>query len=329
MLKFVMRNVSRYWYQPSLSIFSMCLLPFSLLFALIITIRRYLYRLGWFPIYRFSVPVIVVGNIAVGGTGKTPLVIALANILKEKGYQPGIVSRGYGGKKHHTPYWIKAEDKPSDVGDEPILLLQATNCPVVVCVDRVKAVTHLLHHSSCNIIISDDGLQHYQLGRDIEIAVVDGVRRYGNGWLLPAGPLREPVSRLSQVDFVMVNGGNTSDPYYFTLEANQIVSLVTSKAMKLTDFPKQAIHAVAGIGRPERFFEQLEQLGFKVQKHAFPDHYAFQAKDLDYADNLPIMMTEKDAVKCKAFASDRYYALQVNAKINQAFHDKLIELMTR
>lgn len=321
-----MLDVTRYWYRPSLNFITFLLLPFSIIFSFCAAIRRWLYRVGALKTHHFTVPVIVVGNIAIGGTGKTPFVIWLVEFLISQGYRPGIVSRGVGGKQTTKPHWVKIDDFANEVGDEAILLAERAHCPVVISPDRVAAVEDLLQNSDCNIVISDDGLQHYRLGRDIEIAIVDGMRRFGNTHLLPAGPLREPIERLKKVDFVIVNGGNDKDTFVMTLEPQGLVSLQHPETiMNLIEFPDKKVHAVAGIGHPERFFLLLKNAGFDVIAHPFGDHYPYQSYDFDFTDSLPILMTEKDAVKCKKFATEHYWYVKVAAKLNNRLEQKLLE----
>lgn len=320
-----MFDLTRLWYQESLHPITGCLLPLSWLFNACVATRSWLYRTKIIKTQRFPVPVVVVGNITVGGTGKTPFVIQLAKLLQSQGYHPGIVSRGVGGKKQLKPRWVKPDDPANEVGDEAILLSHHTGCSVVICLDRVAAVRDLLQHSHCNIVIADDGLQHYRLGRDLEIAMVDGVRRLGNHRLLPAGPLREPIKRLNEVDFVIMNGDSDSE-FSLTFEPNQLVSLKNNqKKMSLSVFPYKKIHAVAGIGHPERFFNVLRKAGFEVITHTFPDHHLYTSKEFDFQDAYPIIMTEKDAVKCKAFANEHYWFLSITAKMHHSLEQKLLD----
>lgn len=319
-----MFKLTHYWYRKNIHPLLFFLLPFSWLFGFIVVIRRALYRVRLLKTHSFSVPVIVVGNITIGGTGKTPFVLWLAQFLRAQGYKPGIVSRGVGGKKHRQPYWVMPTDTAVTVGDEAILL-QRSGCATVLCVDRAKAVSSLLSQSDCNIVISDDGLQHYRLGRDIEIALLDGVRQLGNQCLLPAGPLRELPKRLSEVDFVMVKGNDNPHGFGFTLESQYVVSLKTQQTFVLTDFPHKKIHAVAGIGHPEGFFQQLKAANFEVMSHAFPDHYLYQAQDICFRDTYPILMTEKDAVKCEAFADERCWYVKTDVKIADGFAEQLLK----
>lgn len=319
-----MFDIARHWYRPSCSMVSLLLLPFSIVYAVIIKLRQYLYAIGVFKIVSFDAPVIVVGNITVGGTGKTPLVIWLANYLQRLGYRPGIVSRGYGGKPHKLPKWVTNECDPLEVGDEACLLTRNTHCPVVVCTDRVKAVAMLLQDDSCDIVLADDGLQHHRLGAAIKIAVVDNERRFGNGLLLPAGPLREPISRLHEVDFVISHGSDLATAHSMKLIPVEWIQLATDRVCQLNEFSPAKAHAVAGIGHPDKFFNTLSKMGYKVIAHRFPDHYHFKATDLQFADDYPIIMTEKDAVKCKSFANERIWYLRVVAEL----HNHLIEQLT-
>lgn len=305
------------WYRKSLTPITCLLLPFAWLFGMMIAIRRWLYLVGILKTKSLPVPVVVVGNLTVGGTGKTPLVIWLAWCLQAAGFKPGIISRGCGGKPHAKPRLVSYEDKALEVGDETLLLLHKTDCPVAICVDRVAAAQTLLAQTNCNIIISDDGLQHYSLGRTLEIVVVDGAREFGNQQLLPAGPLREPLARLKTVDFIVVNGGCYANAYNMELQPVEFVSLQTpSQCNQFGEFAANAFHAVAGIGNPARFFSMLQQAGFNISPHVFPDHYAYQAKDFNFSDRLPIVMTEKDAVKCLDFADERYWYVRVNTRID-------------
>jgi tetraacyldisaccharide 4'-kinase len=268
------------------------------------------------------VPVIVVGNITVGGTGKTPLVIALVEALRARGHRPGVVSRGYGANDD-IPRLLDAESNVAQVGDEPLLIFEATDAPVAVGRDRVEAGRLLLAHHDCDVIVADDGLQHYPLLRNVEICVIDGERRFGNGLLLPAGPLREPISRLESVDFLVCNGGEArAGEAPMRLAGDTAVALLDSAKRKLlSDFSGQRVHAIAGIGNPARFFDALRAAGIDVVEHAFPDHHAFGAVDLDFGDDAPVLMTSKDAVKCRAFARPDYWQVPVVAVLPETFFD--------
>lgn len=323
MLRTILFKLFKYWYQPTLSLVTICLLPLAWLFSLISAIRRWLYRKGYFKSYRFPVPVIVVGNIAIGGTGKTPFVIALVKFLQSQGYQPGVVSRGFGGEKQFQPVAVTKHTSTKLVGDEAVLLSRNTQCPVVVCIDRPKAVETILRDFQCDIVISDDGLQHYALARDIEIIIVDAARGFGNGQLIPAGPLRESKQRMKAADFIVMNGGSANDQYSMSLAPKYFQSLVNNTQHLISDFPTKKIHAVAGIGNPDRFFNSLRKFGFDIIEHPFPDHYRYQASDFNFADDYPIIMTEKDAVKCDAFATDKYWYMSIDAAINDKLFDEL------
>ncbi|MFM2434068.1 MAG: hypothetical protein RL063_47 [Pseudomonadota bacterium] len=298
------------------------LLPISLIFLVISSIRKWLYQNGWLKSYRLAVPVLVVGNINVGGSGKTPLVIWLAKQLQIAGYRPGIISRGYGGSGREVLAVFHHSD-PQQVGDEPLLLARRTTCPVFVGADRVVAGEALLSaYPECNIIISDDGLQHYRLRRDVEIAVIDGKAGFGNGALLPAGPLREPVSRLKHVDAVVVNGKSKLNnilalkPIEMVLQPASFYNLLNpNEVCSVSNFAGKKVLAIAGIGNPQRFFQQLHHLGLKFQSKAYPDHYAFHS--VDFAENVDdiVVMTEKDAVKCAGFAKPGFWVLPVSADI--------------
>lgn len=323
-----MLRLEELWYRPTLSIVTILLMPLAVIFYLLIRIRLFLYQIKVIESVQFSVPVIVVGNITIGGTGKTPFVIWLAHLLKKQGFKPGIVSRGVGSKyKIKQPQFVDIQSRPEEVGDESILIRRSTDCPVVICVDRVAAVHLLLTNSNCNIVITDDGLQHYRLGRSLEIAMVDETRQFGNGKLLPAGPLREPRSRLKKVDFLIKQGSqesfvsNRSDMY---LTGTHLVSLGTQKKVPVSDFKDQMIHAVAAIGNPHRFFLFLKNSGMKLITHPFQDHYLFTQKDFFFNDEYPIIMTEKDAVKCRSFATDRMWYLPVEARVNAELEQKLL-----
>ena len=298
--------LQRQWHSTTL--WHALLIPLSWLFSLLSTLRRALYKTGIFRRQHLAVPVIIVGNISVGGTGKTPLVIWLTQQLIAHGWQPGIISRGYGGNTS-TPQAVTAHSDPQMTGDEPCLLAQRLPCPVWTGRDRPAAGRALLAaHPDINIIISDDGLQHYALARDVEIAVIDSVRGFSNARLLPAGPLREPINRLQQVDAVVINQTGIAHPGIPTLRHAYPMNLSGPSFHNLrhpeqravaADFSRQKIHAVAGIGHPQRFFEQLEAMGINIITHAFPDHYPYQVSDLNFPGI--IIMTEKDAVKCHSF----------------------------
>lgn len=298
---------------------------FSFFYLMAIVIRRKAYQWGIFRIYSFDIPILVVGNLTVGGTGKTPLVITLAALLKTAGYHPGIVSRGYGGHAKHYPLSVTLETNPHESGDEAVLIAQRTQCPVVVAPKRVEAVRYLQkNYPSCDIVISDDGLQHLAMARDIEMVVIDGQRGFGNGYYLPAGPLREPIKRMNDVDFVFYNGKD------FHIKPECFIELFNDeKKLNLDHFSGQTIHAVMGIGNPQRFLKTLIDLHIQYKAHIFPDHHEFTEKDFEFTDSAPIIMTEKDAVKCrKMVKTNNLYYLKVSAIIDNeknSFQDALLQ----
>jgi tetraacyldisaccharide 4'-kinase len=270
---------------------------------------------------RVALPQIVVGNLALGGSGKTPLTIALVDALRARGWRPGVISRGYGGSTP-GPERVLGDSAPARVGDEPALIVRRTGAPVAIAHARSRAAELLAASGEVDLLIADDGLQHYALARDIEIAVVDGRRRYGNGRLLPAGPLREPPERAAGCDFVVVNGGEAqAGEVAMRLELGAARALVGGEPRSLQDFAGARVHAVAGIGDPERFFAALRALGLVVEPHPFPDHHAYSAGDFAFAVGVPLLMTEKDAVKCSEFAAAHWYVVPVEARLPEEFYD--------
>ncbi|WP_133126851.1 tetraacyldisaccharide 4'-kinase [Legionella nagasakiensis] len=306
-------NMDKLWYtRHPLRWF---LLPFALLYQVISECRRFfLQRFRQPPI---SIPVIVVGNLTVGGVGKTPLVIALANQLRARDVRVGIVSRGYGARVRHFPYEVTLNSKTDDVGDEPLLLAQKTGCPVVIAPKRRQAVQYLMDNHQSQIILSDDGLQHYAMARAMEIVVIDGTRGLGNGWCLPAGPLRESARRLKSADFVIINGGEWPGAHRMDLMPGKLTRLISGQSLEVSKL-EGTVAAVAAIGNPQRFFTTLTKLGVKFNAYPFADHHRFQLNELQFAEKV-IVMTEKDAVKCRAFATETMYFLPVEAKISDAF----------
>jgi tetraacyldisaccharide 4'-kinase len=289
--------------------------------------RKQAYHFGLFKQHKIPMPVIVVGNISVGGTGKTPCVIWLVKQLKQAGYRPGIISRGYGSQAKSYPQNVTPTSDPILVGDEPVIISRHTQCPMAISPNRVEAAKYLLQHYDCNIIIADDGLQHTALGRDIEIVVVDSERLFGNGLCLPAGPLREPLSRLNKVDFIVQNGGESAE-FNMTLTQGAAVNLRDpSRTKSLADFSSQTVHAVAGIGNPERFFKQLSALGLTIHNHPFSDHHNFQQQDLAFGDDTTILMTEKDAVKCQTFATENMWFIPIEATISGKLEQQIFTLL--
>ena len=294
--------------------------------------RRTLYRAGVLPSHRVSVPVVVVGNITAGGTGKTPLVLWICEFLREHGYTPGIVSRGYGGRGQTAV--VRENTSPEMAGDEPVLLAQRSRCPVWIGRDRVGAARALIAvNPGCNVIVSDDGLQHYSLQRDFEIAVIDGSRGTGNGLPLPAGPLRENTGRLTKVDAVVVTGNSPAPAtgvatFVMTLEGHDFRNLLNPAFhQEAGAFAGQRVHAIAGIGNPARFFDHLRRQGLSFSAHAFPDHHAYNQSDLDFGDADAIIMTEKDAIKCLRFARENHWVLPVDARVDTALGRLILEKM--
>ena len=299
------------------------LLPFSAIFFILSYIRLWLYRFRILKVNDSSLPVIVVGNITVGGTGKTPIVISIVNYLKSQNKKVGVVSRGYGGEYSQESLEVTLSSDPIECGDEPLLIKQQTKVPVAVAKNRTKAIEFLIKKYSLDVIVSDDGLQHYSMGRDIEIAVIDGHSRLGNGLLLPAGPLREAKSRLKSVDFIINNGSNLEGEISSEIEPHEYINLLTKEVKGLDHFKGKKCYAVAGIGKPDNFFSILKNNGVKLITKPFPDHYAFTEKDLIFNENHPIIMTSKDCVKCTQFATNQMWYLSVSAKINSNFYQQL------
>lgn len=274
---------------------------------------------------RLPVPVIVVGNLTVGGTGKTPLVIALVEALRARGFHPGVVSRGYGGRVR-APLLLDDRPDPAEVGDEPSLVRRRTRVPVAVGHDRGKAA-RLLLAQGVDVVIADDGLQNRSLARDLEICVIDGERRFGNGRLLPAGPLREPVARLADMAFVVCNGGQArAGEVPMRLEGDVAVALAGAEPSRALDaFATRRVHAVAGIGYPGRFFAHLRAHGIVVVEHALPDHHAISETDFAFDEALPVLMTEKDAVKCAHWAREDWWCVPVRADLPEVFFERVVE----
>ena len=322
-----MRRLEELWYRSGL--LTRLLIPLSWLFRIVVWLRRRAYRAGLLRVHHTGAPLIVVGNISVGGTGKTPLVIWLVEYLLAAGFRPGVISRGYGGDVALGPQQVTAHSRPESVGDEALLIARRTDRPTVVCADRPAAARLLLAETDCNVIVSDDGLQHYALDRDVEIAVVDGERRLGNGHCLPAGPLREPRGRLAEVDLVVTNGEPRAREFGMRLEEGGAVNLRDPlTTARLADFKgREDVHAMAGVGNPGRFFAMLRQHDLSIVEHPFPDHHAYTPADLPPDDGRPVLMTEKDAVKCEAFADDRLWFVPVKAVLDARFAHRLDSLL--
>jgi len=315
--------LNRIWYGGSRMY--LLLMPLSWLFGFVAAVRRMLYRAGLLPSYTVDVPVVVVGNLNAGGTGKTPVVIWLVRELADRGFRPGVVTRGYGGRPGSAPVCVTADGDPAVTGDEPLLIARRTRCPVVVHPDRVAAA-RALAGQGVDVVVADDGLQHYRLDRQFEIAVVDGRRLLGNGCLLPAGPLREPPSRLAGVDRVLVNGGDAGPIRRLVADAVPVArfTLAPGKALRvggagertLASFRGAPVHALAGIGSPDRFFSLLEAEGLDVHRCPLPDHAEITPSDLDFGDEYEVLMTEKDAVKCAGFAHSRCWYVPVDVTLD-------------
>ena len=300
------------------------LTPLAFLFRALIALRKAAYRNGLISDYKADVPVIVIGNLTVGGTGKTPLVIWVVHYLRELGFKPGIISRGYRGRAKSWPQQVRADSDPAMVGDEAIVIARRTGCPIAVGPKRADSVRALLQHSDCDIVVSDDGLQHYKLRRDVEILVIDGIRRFGNGRCLPAGPLREPPSRAKEVDLTVVNGIPDRGEFQMKTVVGKVYSLNdSSHSVSIETFYGKAVNAVAGIGNPDRFFDMLKSKGLRVEKHRFGDHHVFSARDFIFDTELPILMTEKDAVKCAHFRLKDAWYLPIDIEMPAVFGHRL------
>lgn len=357
MKRFFRDHIFSGWSQPNWLTY--LLLPLTGLYRVLSWLRKWLYKIKILGHYQAKIPVVVVGNISVGGTGKTPLTIALAEQLVKRGFRPGVISRGYGGSALEWPQRVDQDSNPHYIGDEPVLIARRNICPVVVGPDRGKAIDLLLSENDCDVILSDDGLQHYAMGRDVEISVVDAQRRHLNLFCLPSGPLREPISRLKSVDMVMLHmskqsaffesdehqevlskmklsnslpntqadtsrhSDKSSQSFIMHLEHKSVKALLSDATLN-----SGTVHAVAGIGHPQRFFNALRKIGFDVIEHPFADHHQFAANDFKFGDKFPIVMTEKDAVKCGALANSNFYYLPVEAKLNNValdLFDRLVD----
>ena len=307
----------KFWYRRGPT--ALLLWPLSLLFGIVVALRLLLYKIRIFKSGHPGIPVIVVGNLTVGGSGKTPLVIWIAEFLKSKGWSPAIISRGY-GVKVETPRAATVASEASEVGDEPIVLARRSGCPVWIGPDRVQVAAVLrAAHPDVNVLVLDDGLQHYRLRRDIEIAVVDA-RGLGNGFMLPAGPLREPRLRLRTVNAVVAHGGSPAKDFSMSLVGEEVHRMTDARERRsLKAFAGQKVHGAAGIGDPNRFFVHLGRAGVKVIPHPFPDHHPFTARDLDFGDGLPVILTEKDAVKLRSAARPEWWVLPVSARLDPGF----------
>jgi len=332
------QQLTKLWYRddagPSL------LQPLSWLYDAVVRLRRNAFAHGWLTTHRVGKPVIVVGNLTVGGTGKTPLVIWLARQLTGHGLKVGIVSRGYGSRTQEGARLVSAESSWQDVGDEPLLLCRRTGCITMVGRDRVTAAHALVEHR-VDVVIADDGLQHLRLARDCEIVVIDGARGFGNCRMLPAGPLREPISRAAEADLLVVNGVVEHSSLMHVgvpIARAAQMTLLPGPALRvdgrngprpLEDFRGRPLHAVAGIGNPARFFRDLRARGLEIIEHPFPDHHAFTQGELSFTDDLPVLMTEKDAVKCVRFADPRWWLVPTEAAFTERQARELLEHVLR
>jgi tetraacyldisaccharide 4'-kinase len=308
------------WYHghPALTL----LRPLEWLYRRVVLGKRRAFLAGEGDIYRAPVPVLVVGNVTVGGTGKTPMILWLIEHCRARGLRVGVVSRGYGATPPQLPWRVRADDPAGHAGDEPLLIVQRSGVPLVIDPQRARAVQALLEQEELDLILCDDGLQHYRLARDIELVLVDAARGLGNGRCLPAGPLREPAERLAEVDAVLRNGATVDgeEGYALQLRPTALVNLRSGERVGLDYFPPgQQVHAVAGIGNPRRFFATLEALNWRPIAHPFADHARYSPEALRFTPALPLLMTEKDAVKCRAFAAEDWWYLAVDAAPSPAF----------
>lgn len=312
-----MSALEQAWYEKQRWVY--LLAPLALLFGAVSMLRRLVYRLGLYKVFHTPQPVIVVGNITAGGTGKTPVVMHVVQALQARGLKPAVISRGYGGRAPSYPFRVHAETDAAESGDEPLLLAQRLQVPVVVDPDRARAAASIAV-SQANVLVSDDGLQHYRLGRNAEIVVVDAARRQGNGWLLPVGPLRESARRLRKVDAVLVNGGGQREAS-FALHSEAAINLLTGERRALSEFAGLELLAIAGTGNPQRFFRQLQAFGMVLRTRAFPDHHAYQLHELQAMSSNGVVMTEKDAVKCLPLArqlhADNWWSVPIELRCNE------------
>ncbi|MDC0535947.1 tetraacyldisaccharide 4'-kinase [Francisellaceae bacterium] len=318
-----MNFIEKHWYKKGLTWLTILLLPVSYLYYFISIIRKHI--LISKASKNVGVPIVIVGNINIGGVGKSPFVSSLVSHLIHNDYHPGIVSRGYGGKAESYPLLVNNNTAVIASGDEPKMLYEQTRCPFVVDPNRSEAVKYLCEQfPEVDVVISDDGLQHYKLYRDIEIVIVEGKRRFGNQQIIPAGPLREPVSRLKSVDFLISNGVELPEYYQMSLLPVSVVNITDKSELDLNWLENRQVHAVSGIGNPNRFFSSLKELGAILTEHPYPDHYSFSKDDLTFNDDVPIIMTHKDAVKCENLNVPNMFYLKINANIDQKFYDEFI-----
>lgn len=313
--------------------------PLSQLYKAIMLLRKKAYEYNLFSSYALPVPTIVVGNLSVGGTGKTPVVIELVRYLQEQGYRPAVITRGYGGANDGQPFLVEHDTQATYCGDEARLIYEQTSVPVSVCSDRVAAAKYVLNKYDVNVIISDDGYQHFRLKRDVDIVVVDGRRGFGNGWCLPAGFLREPLSQLARAHAIVVNGSPTQKlqqqltdypVYQMQMHLSEAYCLADGQKRSLSEFAHGKVHAVAAIGNPGRFFSALKKAGLRLHEHPFDDHYAFVESDLFFADDLPILLTQKDAVKCQYWlysTVNKIWVVPASVTLEPSFMQKIQQLI--
>lgn len=313
------------WYSKSG--LSMILRPLAWIYCALVFLRRNAYRIGVLKSKKFDIPVIIVGNLTVGGTGKTPLVIWLVNYLKRAGYKPGVISRGYSGQAHYWPQQVRPDADPIMVGDEAVVIARQTGCPMAVGPRRIDDCEALIKYANIDVIVSDDGLQHYALQRDVEIVMLDGVRRFGNNHCLPAGPLRERPQRMQYADFIVTNGIPGKGEYAMRFNGQRVVNVISNQSMTLADIKNHDVIAIAGIGNPDRFFNFLRSYGVRLSAHAFPDHHIYNATDLGFAGDKMLLMTEKDAVKCQRFARENWWYLPIEVELDDEFGRRLIDLL--
>lgn len=309
-----MKSLDHYWYD--INIVAIFLWPVSLLFSTLVWFRRKAYALGIFKSFKVAKPIIVIGNLSVGGTGKTPLIIELNKLLTDMGLKVGIISRGYGGAGP-WPHQLTDQSSAAVSGDEPVQLFQRTKLPIVVGPNRVEDAELLCKENNLDIILADDGLQHYRMKRDLELIVVDQQRQFGNGFCLPAGPLREPVSRLGKNSWCVFNGGDQN--YSFQIKPSHTIQLNNKRTVSLQYFENKTVHAVAGIGNPQRFFNMLKDNGINVIEHAFQDHHNFTVDDLNFNDDLAVLMTEKDSVKCQNIDNENLWYVAIDITLSDNF----------
>ena len=321
------------WQQAN--VLTLALWPLTWLYATVFYIRKKCYQFDLFERFKAPVPVIVVGNLTVGGTGKTPLVIHLVEVLRANGFQPGVISRGYSGNAEQYPLFVNNETPVSESGDEPALIVRRTGVPMTVGSNRRASIELLLSSAKVDVIISDDGLQHLALQRDIEVCLMDETTGSTNTALLPAGPYREPLARLKSVDLIVKHQNHLSaqsglgdKSFSMSLKAGEPLPVrKASNEIGQSFDAKSAIHAVAGIGNPQRFFSTCEKIGLDFQEHSYPDHYQFKESDFEFLDGKAILMTEKDAVKCTNFSNEKLWYLPVDAQLSDGFTDSLITLL--